>query len=224
MPAPQLRAFTTANLSGDAVLSEDTLSLSDLQLGLDAMSFEGALAVHARDGRPGLAGTLATDRIALDPFLSSLPALRRVDGTWNDAPLDAHLVADDDIDLRISASHATVGGLRFDDGSLSLQSGNGRMELSIGEARAYDGLLKGRVVAITAGETTDVHADLSVSRLDLTKLTRNLTHASALAGTATGHVTLGGRGPSPAAIIDSLDDAVRSVFATVRWGRVSPDR
>jgi AsmA protein len=203
-PAPQLAAIGTASVNGKATISTDTLSIADARLELDSMGFDGALAVHRRPGRPGLAGTFATDRIDLDPFLRALPTMQLPGGGWSDAPLDSRPVADDEIDLRISASHAKVRGLRFEDGSLSMQSGNGRMELSLGEAHAYDGLLKGRVWATAEEGATELHADLNVSRLDLAKLMKDFALPRTLAGTATGHLSLAGRGGSPRDIVASL--------------------
>ena len=203
-PVPQLGAFREASLSAEASLSPERLALSAVQLGLGDMSFEGAMVVHDNAGRPALAGTLATERIDLNPFLAALPPLDAPDTAWSAAPLPTRSVADDDIDLRISASKARIGSLAFEDGSLSLQSGHGRMELSVGEARAYDGLLKGRVVATIDGDITEVRGDVSVSRLDLARAAREFSRSTTLEGSATGHLMLESRGRSYAELIQAL--------------------
>lgn len=203
-PAAQLSAIHRARLSGDATLGDGVLSLAEAHLWLDSTEFEGAMAFNDPGGHPGLVGTLATDRIDLDPFLAALPTLAGSDAGWSRIPFNTRSVAYDDIDLRISASLATVGALAFQDGSLSLQSGNGRMELSLGEARAYDGLLKGRVVATLRDDQTEVHADATLSRLDLTSLARDAGGLNDLKGTTTGHMTLDGRGDTPEQLMRSL--------------------
>jgi AsmA protein len=133
-----------------------------------------------------------------------LPKLGADADGWNRAAFNTRSVADDDIDLRVSASRARMGNVELDDGSLSVQSGHGRMELSLGEARAYDGLLKGRLVATLRGGMTEVRADATVSRLDLMSLLKDVEGSERLHGIATGHVTLEGSGSSPAELIHSL--------------------
>lgn len=203
-PAAQLTAIHRARLTGDATLGGGVLSLAQAHLWLDSTEFEGAMAFNDPGGHPGLVGTLATDRIDLDPFLAALPTLASSDAGWSRTPFNTRSVAYDDIDLRISASLATAGALAFEDGSLSLQSGNGRMEVSLGEARAYDGLLKGRLVAILRDDQTEVHADATLSRLDLTSLARDAVGLNELKGTTTGHMTLDGRGETPDQLMRSL--------------------
>ncbi len=203
-PAPQLGNLQAARLTGTVEVSGDTLSLNDTALTLDSMLFEGALAVRQRGERVSIAGTLATDTIDLGSFLGTLPDLVTPQGQWSEAMLQTSAIADDDIDLRISAQSAKLGDFALQDGSLSLQSGDGRLELSVAEARAYDGLLKGRVVATVAGGTTDLRAEATVSRLDLGALMASAPGRFHASGILTGHTALESHGTTAAQLIAGL--------------------
>lgn len=203
-PAPEVSGLQAAKLTGNATLAGTVLSLDDAALQLDAMTFEGALAVRRLHNRNSLAGTLATDHIDLDGFLSALPAFLEPSGGWSGGPLNTRSIAFDDIDLRVSTTSASLGSFKTEDGSLLLQSGDGRLEASIAEARAYGGLLKGRVVAALDGETTGLRAEATLSRLDLTSLLKDVPGAFAGAGSLTGHLSLESRGTSPAALVRGL--------------------
>lgn len=202
--AAELSGITKAKLTGNATLSGPVLSLDEAALHLDDMVFDGALAVRRLHNRESLAGTLATDHIDLDRFLSALPAFREGSGSWSERALKTRSIAFDDIDLRVSTNTASLGPFRTEDGSLLLQSGEGRLEASIAEARAYGGLLKGRVVAMLDGEVTDLRAEATLSRLDLSSFLEDVPGHFAAAGSMTGHLSLEGRGTSPAGLVRSL--------------------
>jgi AsmA protein len=203
-PSPELDRIREAKLSAEATVADGTLALSNMRLSLDAMLFEGAMAFADHAGHPSLAGTLATEAIDVGPFLAALPSPLSPDQAWSTVPFDTRSVAYEDIDLRISASRARLGRLEFEDGGLSLQSGGGRMELSLGEARAYDGLFKGRLVAKLDGDVTEVRADATVSQFDLKALAQDFGMGRQLTGTTTGHLTLEGRGRNMAELVGSL--------------------
>ena len=203
-PLPQLDKIQQGRLSGKVTLADRELSMSGVQLGLDAMLFEGALSFNAAAGHAGIAGTLATDDIDLGPFLRALPDPLARAGWWSTVPLDTASVANDNIDLRISATKARLGRIVFEDGGLSLQSRDGRMEISLAEARVYDGLFKGRVVAQAIGDATQIRADATFSQIDLQALAGDIDPGLQISGTSSGHMTIEGMGATPRALVRSL--------------------
>ncbi len=219
MPFPALDGISQAKLNAEWSLADGWLALENTRLELDDMLFEGALAFGQRAGHPCITGTLATDRIDLDPFLSALPDPQAPDGAWSSALIETKAMAYDDVDLRISASRARMGRLEFEDGGLSLQSGSGRMELSLGEARAYDGLVKGRVVAQVDGASTDVRVEANVSQLNLASFAKKIDLGDQLTGTSTAHLTLDASGATPKSLMDS---AAGWVEVSIRNGEIGP--
>lgn len=193
-----------ASLSGDAETTDAGVALSNAKLILNDTALEGTLAWQGSEGRPGLVGTLATDTLALDALVSALPPLRDPGGPWSTASLDAALLNAYDVDLRISANRVTLKSVETEDAALSVLCQAGRLEISLGEARAYGGLVKGRVFVNDIGDDVEVKLDATWSRLDLNKMTAVFgTSDGQLAGSSSGHLTAGGRGASMGAIVNS---------------------
>ena len=218
--APGLSAgIEHASFSGTAESGDDGVALSQAHLMLNDTIFEGSLAWQSSNGRKGLIGTLATDVLDLDPILAALPRMREDNGSWVDAPLKIEQGALHDIDLRISANHAKLGALEADDAAFSALCRDGRMELSLGEARTYDGLVKGRALASVNGREIDVKLDASLSRVALDQLSTVLHLAPGqLAGSATGHIDAEGSGATFKAIVQSLRGQGQ---LSVKQGRLS---
>ena len=76
LPGP----FGDFDASCNATLSAQSAVLSDLHLQFDSNEFEGTLALQAHNPTPVLSGTLATNRLSLQPFLFNVPPAVGRDG------------------------------------------------------------------------------------------------------------------------------------------------
>ncbi len=76
LPGP----FNDFDADCEATIVATSAVLSGLHLQVDGNDFEGTLAFQARDGAPILSGTLATNRLSLRPFLSSVSPATDRDG------------------------------------------------------------------------------------------------------------------------------------------------
>ena len=85
-----------------------TYSLEQTSLKADGNVYEGTLALTRRDGRPLLSGTLATDQLTLNPFLSDLPDFLTAEGNWSQNEIRLFDSRTLDLDLRLSASLARL--------------------------------------------------------------------------------------------------------------------
>ena len=208
-----------ASFSGSAEPTSNGLAFANAKVVFNDSALEGTLAFQFDDGRTGIVGTLATERLDLTPLIAGLPALRDGEGEWSQAnvafsPSDLH-----DVDLRISANHLTVNGVEADDAALSALCREGRMELSLGEARAYSGLVKARMFASDEPDGLALKVDASWSQLDFGGLSTAAQIApDHLAGIANGHFTVEGHGPTVSAIVRSLGG---SGEASLRQGKLA---
>jgi AsmA protein len=100
LPGP----FNDFDASCEATVAAADAVLSGLHLQVDGNDFEGTLAFQVHDKAPALSGTLATNRLSLRPFLSSLSPATGRDGQWNRDPFDLKEFGSADLDFRISAS------------------------------------------------------------------------------------------------------------------------
>lgn len=194
-------AVRRAQVSGDLVAKPHDLSLSNAQVKLDRARFEGTLAWRRDAGRNLVAGTLATDALDIDALFGGADRRafeslyrRSIDGS----PLDA------DIDMRVSATTARVDRVRIDDASIAALVRGGRLELTLDEAQAYGGTVKGRLLATLGPAGVDAHADLSAKRVDLADLSDGLSGHERVGGALTGHATLDGRGTSLREVVARL--------------------
>ena len=205
-----------ASFSGTAEATDDGVAFSNASLILNATVFEGAVALQ-RNG--GFVGTLATDDLDFTPFLAGFPEAFKADGTWNANTLDFTPSTLHDTDLRISANRIRFGSFRAEDAAISALCRAGRMELSLGEARAYGGLVKARLLASALDRGVQVKVDASASRLNISQM-KEVFHLGSdqISGSATAHLTGEGRGESLRSIVASSSGRGQ---VAIREGRVT---
>ena len=195
-------AVRRAQVSGDLVAKPHDLSLSNAQVKLDRARFEGTLAWRRDAGRNLVAGTLATDALDIDALFGGGTDRQALGGLYR-RPLDGSLL-DADIDLRVSATTARMDRVSVDDAAVAALVRGDRLELTLDEARAYGGLVKGRLLATLGPAGIDAHADVSAKRLDLASLSESLSGHERVAGALTAHATLDGRGTNLREVVTRL--------------------
>jgi AsmA protein len=199
-------------LTGNARASLRTLALSGLQMSIDGNSFEGALAVQATNSRPAISGTLASDLLVLAPMVSDLPSLSGPEGQWSREPLSLAALDFADVDLRFSATRTRIGRAVFDDAGASIMLSNGRLDVTLGQARAYNGQIKGRL-SLTPGQNgVDLRASGVFSKVDAGSMMKESMRSIRVTGDATGQVSVEGVGDSVAEIVRSLDGDAQILF------------
>lgn len=190
-----------AGLSGDFTLDRTGLSFPAVQLTLGSDRFEGALSGRLENGRLGVTGTLATERISLSDPPSPLGPIITPAGSWSGEALRLAELSAADLDLRLSTSSARVGGLRLEDVALGLLIKNGRLELSVGRATVNRGLVKGRLVLSQPGSSQDLKLQGSFDRVDMGGFLSDLGQSRWLSGTGQGQILLDATGDSPAELV-----------------------
>ena len=155
-----------ASLAGDFTAENGAMSFPAVQLGLGSDKLDGALSGRFKGGRLSLTGTLAAERLNLADTPFPFGPLQASAGSWSYDPLNLRETGGADLDLRISAAAARLGGLRLDDLAANLLVRRGRVELSLGRATLNRGTVKGRL-ALAAGQPAhDVKLQGSFDRVD----------------------------------------------------------
>jgi len=208
LKTPLPMALHQVQLAGLARATVHSLALSNLKLSVDGNAFEGTLAIQAGDKRPSVSGTLASDMMMLAPIISELPELTQADGTWDKSRLSLASLDLADMDLRLSASKGRLGRASFDDLGASLLLNNGRLEVSLSQARIYGGQVKGRMVLTPQDQTATLRAAGGFSKIDTGALTKDVFGQLRMSGEADGQITLNGTG-------DTIDEIVRSLNGTI---------
>jgi hypothetical protein len=133
------RSLKALSASGAARWNGTTLIFDDGAFAVDGNAAVGALAVTPGI-RPRIDGTLAFDRLALDPYVGEADA----DGAAR-ASLDQSALSHFDTDLRISAAEITAPGLQLGRGGFNISARKGFVSSDISEVEFCGGTVTGRI-------------------------------------------------------------------------------
>ena len=211
---PQPAPFAGLTISSDIAVSggrngTSALDLAALHLSLDGNDYEGALAVRG-GAKPTIAGTLATEQLAVAPFIDGLPHLLDAARQWNRQPLTfAHFdpVA---LDLRISASHLRIAPLTIDDAALAVMTRGDRTEIVLAEGKAYGGDVKARASVGFAGDTLHLRGVGTLNNVDAATLSWDGTGRQIATGTVSGSASFDTDGSSPAELVSHLNGSIKT--------------
>lgn len=208
LPGP----LNNVSLTGSARAGLRSLALSGLRMTVDGNSFEGTLALQGTNVRPTLSGTLASDNLVLTPLVSDLPGLTGPEGQWSRESLSLRALDFADVDLRFSASRARLGRAVFEDTGCSILLTNGRLDVTLAQAKAYGGQLKGRASLSPGSDGLDMRASGVFSKIDSGALMKDALRGIRVTGEASGQFSLDGQGETVSQLIRSLDGRAQITF------------
>ena len=177
--------------------------LSGANIELDGNVAEGVLAFSS-EPRMTVKGTLAADALDLSPYLSTVEVLRTSERDWNRGTIGIDGLADFDLDLRLSAARVTVATARLGRTGVAANLRDGRLALTIGEAQAFGGALKGSVVLAKAQDGINVKSQLQFSDVDLEACLGELFGLRRLEGKGTLALALEASGDSVLALTQTM--------------------
>jgi AsmA protein len=143
-----------------------TIGLDDVNVELDGNSAEGVLT-FATDGRQTLQGTLASDKLDLTPYLSTIKLLTANQREWNNGHITLDGLTGTDFDLRLSAGNVVLSDAKLGRTAIGANLRGGHLTVTIGEAQAYGGLIKGSVALASFNQGVDVKSQLQFTDVDL---------------------------------------------------------
>ncbi|MGH6863415.1 MAG: AsmA family protein, partial [Methylocella sp.] len=219
LPGP----FNDFDANCEAAITAASAVLSGLYLQFDGNDFEGTLAYQARDGAPILSGTLATNRLSLRPFLSSLSPATGRDGRWNRDPFDLKEYGSADLDFRISAAQMVFSHFAIEDAAFSLMRNGSRVELTLAGAKAYQGTIKGRATFDVSGNGVGVQATGAISGADLAALSFDAFGWPEFYGALTGMTNLESAGASMSELMRNLDGTAQIDVVQGQLGGIDLD-
>jgi AsmA protein len=193
---PRHGRFADLKIACDANFMANTAALSNLRLQMDGNEYEGTLAIQIGDVKPLISGTLATNYLDLAPFVAGLPEPLTQDRHWNPAPIDMTDLGFADLDLRVSAGRLRLAQMEFRDSALSLITKTGGMDLTLAEATANNGKVKGRVSLAVENGGLKIRATGNVKDLRLRPLPLNVDGHHELSGSVSGTLALDTTGAS----------------------------
>lgn len=158
---PSLGAFA---LKGQVEVLPNSLAFTKVNAELDGNVADGALTVSLEGERPQVRGTLDAGRFVATTYFRDLNLTPDAGRGWSRRPIDLSAIASIDLDLRVSARELIVGRAQFGRSAAALNARNGRVNVTLGEALAYGGVLSGALMVSPRGDDVDVRASLTVQR------------------------------------------------------------
>ena len=143
-----------------------TISLSNVNAELDGNTAEGVLT-YVGGGRQTLQGTLAADTLDLTPYVSTVRLLTTNERAWNNGRITLDGLAGLDLDLRLSAANVVVSNAKIGRTAVAANLRGGHLVVTIGEAQAYGGVIKGSLALANFEHGVDLKSQLQFTDVDL---------------------------------------------------------
>jgi AsmA protein len=144
----------------------DSISLTGVNVDLDGNSAQGVLT-YVTEGRKTLQGTLAADTLDLTPYVSTVKLLTGNQRAWNEAHISLDGLTGMDLDLRVSAAKVILADAKLGRTAIGANLRGGQLTVTIGEAQAYGGLIKGSLTLANDKSGVNVKSQLQFSDVDL---------------------------------------------------------
>ncbi|WP_164901784.1 AsmA family protein [Neorhizobium lilium] len=167
---PATTELRTLSLQAKLASNENAMRFESLTLGLNGVEASGILDLTREEGkRPRLTGTLAIGDIDFSPLLRTLgPSM--IDGGEDARRLRSNL----ELDVRLSAQHATVGPFELDELALGIMNVGEQTRLDILDSDFESGRLTGRVATIKDGGEGALALRLMIHNADFGSIARRL--------------------------------------------------
>ena len=158
--------FGHFSIKAQANVTGGTIGLSSVNVELDGNTAEGALK-FATDGRKTLEGTLATDTFDLTPYVSTVRLLTTNEREWNNGRISLDGLSGLDLDLRLSAANVVMSNAKIGRTAIAANMRGGSLVVTIGEALAYGGVIRGSLTLANVDAGVDVKSQLQFTDVDL---------------------------------------------------------
>jgi AsmA protein len=180
-----------------------TIGLSSVNVELDGNAAEGVLT-FATDGRQTLQGTLAADALDLTPYVSTVRLLTANQREWNNASITLEGLSGIDFDLRLSAANVVVSNAKLGRTAIAANLRGGNLVVTVGEAQAYGGVIKGSLALASFDAGVDVKSQFLFSDVDLESCLGQLFGLRRLEGKGNISLAVEGSGESVLAVTHTI--------------------
>ena len=182
----------------------NSIGLNNVNVELDGNTAEGVLT-FATDGRQTMQGTLAADTLDLTPYVSTVRLLTANQRGWNDTRITLDGLSGIDLDLRLSAAKVVLANAKIGRTAIGANLHDGKLAITIGEAQAYGGVIKGSLALANFDSGVDVKSQLHFSDVDLEACLGQLFGLHRLEGKGDVSFAVEGSGNSVLAVTHTLN-------------------
>ena len=187
-----------ANVTGGVV------GLTNVNVDLDGNTAEGVMTFDSL-GHETVQGTLAADTLDLTPYISTARLLASNQREWNDTRISLEGLTGMNLDLRLSAAKVVVGDAKLGRTAIGANLRDGNMVITVGEAQAYGGVIKGSIALANFDSGVDVKTQLQFTGVDLQTCLDQLFGLRRLEGKGNLSLTVNGKGESVLGVARSMN-------------------
>jgi AsmA protein len=180
-----------------------TIGLSGVNVDLDGNTAEGVLT-FATDGRQTLQGTLAADTLDVTPYVSTVRLLTANQREWTQTRIGLDGLSGIDADLRLSAANVIMSNAKIGRTAIGANLRSGHLVVTVGEAQAYGGVIKGSLSLSNLEVGVDVRSQLQFTDVDLEGCLGQLFGLRRLEGKGNISLSVEGSGDSVLAVTQTL--------------------
>jgi len=181
-------------------------------VGLDNNPGMGALDLSFGEALPVISGTLAFDTLDLRSFLSAFTPIVPT-GEAGPGEIDTSFADKINLDLRLSAAHATAGPVQLADVAATAQVKNGLAVFDVSDASAFGGNIQSSLRFDRKPEGTQVELRLLASDVDTAAFAKAAGMKRLVpVGTGTVSVILKGPGKAWNSIFENADGSFSATF------------
>ncbi|MBB6409070.1 AsmA family protein [Mesorhizobium sangaii] len=205
-------AIGSVSISSKITATAGRVKFDNTAIALDNNPGMGALDLSLGEAQPVISGTLAFDTLDLRSFLSAFTPLAPAGGA-EPGDIDTSFADKINLDLRLSAAHATAGPIQLADVAATAQVKDGLSVFDISDASAFGGNIQSSLRFDRKPEGSQVEIRLLASDIDggafgtAAGMTRLVP-----VGTGTVSVILKGPGRTWDSIFDNADGSVTATF------------
>ena len=181
-------------------------TLGDLKVSLDGQTMQGRLAVDARGKIPVLDGTLAVDRLDVNPYLSggkAEPKEAKPAG-WSKKPISVALIKEFNGRLLLTTGSLKVGGLRLGRTVLRIDNQDGLLHAYLDQMALYGGGGKATLTVDARGPVPQFANTLQFGNVQLGPLLSDAIGLKSIEGAGALALDIRMAGASPTALAHSL--------------------
>ncbi len=223
-PLPQGNGLQKLAIKGRIDMAGPKIAFSDADIALDAISGKGSLAVDTSGARPALKGSLALDKLDVNPYLppeksgAAAPSAAGAGGTagtqpptpaaaqgWSDDPIDLSGLKAADVDFDLKAGAILYRKIQIGDSALDLHIKDAKLNANLSRLSLYQGAGTGKIALDGSGAVPSLTIGMAMSGVQLQPLLVAAAGTDRMSGTAKLNFDVAGTGKSQRAIISALN-------------------
>jgi AsmA protein len=206
-------------IKGKIDMEGPKVAFTDAAISIDAITAQGSLTVDTSGARPYLKGSLAVDKLDVNPYLppqtntaagqpAAAPAVGSAAGSaagWSDAPIDDSALGAADADFDLKSGSILYRKIAVGPSAAAVHLKSSKLDVDLSQLSLYQGQGHGKISVDGSGATPSIALDFSLAGLQVEPLLTAAAGTDRLSGTGKLTLNVTGSGKSQRALINALN-------------------